>query len=548
MEELSLIPPTSDDGSSLLVKVTKLDRERAVFILDGVHLGLANSLRRTLISSIETLAIDQVQIETNTSVLPDEMIAHRLGLVPLVSEAMDRVVKNYNRDCNCDSHCEDCSVTLTLNAKCNDNRTMEVTSKMLRVEGTHLERSNVGQPAIDETSGENRGKGIMLVKLRMGQEIKMKCIAIKGKALEHAKWSPVAAVGFEYDPYNKLRHTDLWFEVGTNPLDEWKLTPNALWEREPAKDGSDAFEFNARPTRFYFDVETVGQLRPEDIVTKGIDALILNLASVQAGLNELSGGEPLRLLSLDGAVGIRGLSALSTLDELMQRLVKDGVVPRPCQIFDIIVGSGSGGILALLLGRLGMSVDRATEAFIVIQEGIFAKDSSKNWALSKKLKHECLMESLDDVGDGALLVPPEDFRGPSCRTAVITQTTSGTVSMLRTYARSAGEHRWTVTEAARATLASPELFVPLVIEDDDFRSAPNNPVELAYSEVESIARSDSSWNARIRDRGTVVVSLGSGDIPQVVDHRDSFYWAKKLLREYNPSQLNRRITSLVQAV
>lgn len=67
----------------------------------------------------------------------------------------------------------------------------------------------------------------MLVKLRMGQEIKMRCIAVKGKALEHAKWSPVSAVGFEYDPYNKLRHTDLWFEVGTDPVLEWPVSLNA---------------------------------------------------------------------------------------------------------------------------------------------------------------------------------------------------------------------------------------------------------------------------------------------------------------------------------
>ncbi|KAK4699721.1 hypothetical protein P7C70_g6540, partial [Phenoliferia sp. Uapishka_3] len=94
---LSLLPPSTDDGSQLGLHITNLTSERAVFILEGVHLGLANSLRRTLISNIETLAIDQVQIEENTSVLPDEMIAHRLGLVPLVSEGMERVVKNYNR-------------------------------------------------------------------------------------------------------------------------------------------------------------------------------------------------------------------------------------------------------------------------------------------------------------------------------------------------------------------------------------------------------------------------------------------------------------------
>ncbi|KAK4703691.1 hypothetical protein P7C70_g2516, partial [Phenoliferia sp. Uapishka_3] len=128
-------------------------------------------------------------------------------------------------------------------------------------------------------------------------------LTLQGKALEHAKWSPVSAVGFEYDPYNKLRHTDLWFEVGTNPVDEWRPTQNAKYEREPAKDGSDRFDFNARPTRFYFDVETVGQLKPEDIVTKGIDALILNLASVQAGLNEISGNGPATAGAQGGMMG-----------------------------------------------------------------------------------------------------------------------------------------------------------------------------------------------------------------------------------------------------
>lgn len=59
--------------------------------------SLANSLRRVMISSLETLAIDQVQIEENSSVLPDEMMAHRLGLVPLWSEQMERRVINYNR-------------------------------------------------------------------------------------------------------------------------------------------------------------------------------------------------------------------------------------------------------------------------------------------------------------------------------------------------------------------------------------------------------------------------------------------------------------------
>ncbi|SCV73412.1 BQ2448_7338 [Microbotryum intermedium] len=281
---LPLDPPKTQDGSELKIQINKLDSERCRFVADGINLAafLANSLRRVMITNIETLAIDQVQIEENTSVLPDEMIAHRLGLIPLWSEGIDRRIPNHNKECVCDAFCDLCSITLELNAYCTEDRTMEVTSKMLTVVGD--DRSGIGRPSV----AGDRDTGVMIVKLGKGQQIKMKCIAVKGKALEHAKWSPVAALGFEYDPYNKLRHTDLWFEVGTDPNEEWPLSENAQYERPPAKDGTDPFDFNANPARFYFDVEAVGQMRPEEIVVKGIDQLILMLADVSTSITDIA--------------------------------------------------------------------------------------------------------------------------------------------------------------------------------------------------------------------------------------------------------------------
>lgn len=86
----------------------------------------------------------------------------------------------------------------------------------------------------------------------------------KGIAKEHAKWSPCSAVGFEYDPHNRLRHTSYWFEQ--DEKGEWPLSENAK-EEEPPRD-DEPFDFNAKPNKFYMQVETVGSLTPQEVVLK----------------------------------------------------------------------------------------------------------------------------------------------------------------------------------------------------------------------------------------------------------------------------------------
>jgi DNA-directed RNA polymerase II subunit RPB3 len=165
-----------------------------------------------MLAEIPTLAIDLVEVEDNTSSLADEFIAHRLGLVPLDSHDVESLL--YSRDCDCESHCENCSIKISLHAKCTSDDNMTVYARDLVVDHNRPNQ-RLGNPVINDPDG----LGPILVKLRKGQEIKLNCIAKKGIAKEHSKWAPTAAIGFEYDPHNKLHHLDLWYEK--DPNKEW---------------------------------------------------------------------------------------------------------------------------------------------------------------------------------------------------------------------------------------------------------------------------------------------------------------------------------------
>lgn len=197
---------------------------------------------------------------------------------------------NYSRDCDCETYCENCSVTLHLNAKCTGKEIMKVYARDLVV-GQARANQWVGNPVI--TDGD--GLGPIICKLREGQELKMKCIAKKGIAIEHAKWAPTAAVGFEYDPNNKLRHMDLWYEE--DPAKEWPKSKYAEWE-EPAQEG-EPFDYDAVPGRFYFELESAGNMDPDVVVQEGIKVLQQKLAGIIAGLGSTAEG-------LDGGMDMGG--------------------------------------------------------------------------------------------------------------------------------------------------------------------------------------------------------------------------------------------------
>ncbi|CAN3373507.1 hypothetical protein DIURU_001506 [Diutina rugosa] len=262
-----------DRSDGPTVTIRESDRDHVNFILKDVDLAMANSLRRTMLAEVPTLAIDLVEIDVNTSVLADEFLSHRLGMIPLSSEGISDL--SYSRDCTCDNYCAKCSVRLELAAKCDSDSTMNVYASDLAKFSNGLK---LGDPVIRDP----HRRGPLICKLRKHQELRITCIAKKGIAKEHAKWSPCAAIGFEYDPWNKLKHTDYWYEVDAD--EEWPRSENCEWEEAPNPDAP--FDYKAVPQNFYMDVETVGVLPPDEVFLKAIEVLQMKLAGISVELNK----------------------------------------------------------------------------------------------------------------------------------------------------------------------------------------------------------------------------------------------------------------------
>jgi DNA-directed RNA polymerase II subunit RPB3 len=273
------------------VTVRRVGVDHVDYVLQNCSLGFANAVRRAVIAEIPTIAIDMVEIHKNSSVLPDEMIAHRLGLIPLHSRGVAENII-YKGDCDCEEYCDRCAVVLRLRAKCTDEH------NILKVFAVHLTRvddrnDEIGRPVIRDPNGE----GPLILKLRHNQEIDFQCIARRGTAREHAKWSPTAAVGFEYDPLNKLKHTTYWFEKDAQ--DEWPVdTVNASWE--DADEQADVSNNpDAVPSAYFVNVESIGVLEPDEIVEGGVRALQLKLTEILQALHPAP----------DGMNGMNGVDA-----------------------------------------------------------------------------------------------------------------------------------------------------------------------------------------------------------------------------------------------
>ncbi|RWR76192.1 DNA-directed RNA polymerases I and III subunit RPAC1 isoform X1 [Cinnamomum micranthum f. kanehirae] len=244
------------------VEVVRLTEDEIEFDMIGIDASLANAFRRILIAELPTMAIEKVLIANNTSVVQDEVLAQRLGLIPI--EADPRLFEYVSEN---DTAHEKNTIVFKLDVRCkkDDGRIKAKSSELkwlpggseLQMASTNSNPStnpnakpktytsfNCRQDSLPEFSHKPlRPKygDITIAVLGAGQAIDLEVHAVKGVGRTHAKWSPVATA---------------WY----------RMLPEVVLTQE-VEDGK-AEELVSKCPVNVFDIEDIGEGRKKAVVAR----------------------------------------------------------------------------------------------------------------------------------------------------------------------------------------------------------------------------------------------------------------------------------------
>ncbi|RYN57987.1 hypothetical protein AA0117_g13189 [Alternaria alternata] len=239
----------------------------------------------------------------------------------------------------------------------------------------------------------------------------------------------------------------------------------------------------------------------------------------------------LRLLALDGG-GVRGLSALMILEQLMEAVDPDAP-PKPCDYFDMIGGTSTGGLIAVMLGRLRMSVADCITAYLSLSDRVFRKTRHRvtvKGQVQGRFDADELARAVKEVvrqqglPEDALL---KDIPEAGCKVFVCatSKETSETVCLTSYKTPRGGNdllNSVTIWEACRATSAATSFFDPIAVgrygeQFVDGATGANNPVREVWDQAQL------AWGPEpLEGRVKCVVSIGTG-VPSLKAFKDDVF-------------------------
>lgn len=257
------------------IEIVEMAERKGKFILKNSTPAMANALRRTMLSKIPKMAIDKVEFhlgsidvdgEEYESITPlfDEIIAHRLGMVPVPTDYENF---NFKDKCSCGGEgCPSCEIMYSLNK----HGPCTVLSGDLEP---------LGGPEL-----KVKDEFIPIVELASGQSVLIYAYAIMGTAEKHVKWQVANGVGYKYLPVIKINKKNASAEdiAKACPKKVFEVENGELVAKRPldcslcmscCEDFDDAVTVTGDDSNFVFNFETDGSLTAQQVLDKAAEIL-----------------------------------------------------------------------------------------------------------------------------------------------------------------------------------------------------------------------------------------------------------------------------------
>ncbi|KAI5951421.1 RPC40 [Candida jiufengensis] len=288
---------TDNFAKNFEIIVTNLNEREATFDLINIDTSISNAFRRIMIAEVPSVAAEIIYSFMNTSVIQDEVLAHRIGLIPLKIDPDMLTWVDKSLDEN-DRYTEDNTIVLSLDITCTRNphppknstnpndlyKNSNVYAKDLKFEpqGSQLEK-------FKDKPVESTDPNILIAKLRPGQEISLRAHCILGVGSDHAKFSPVATASYRLLPVidilepitgelaKKFQKCFPSGVIGINNQGEAfvKDARKDTVSREVLRHSEfqNKVKLGRKRDHFIFNVESTGAMSPEEIFFKSVRIL-----------------------------------------------------------------------------------------------------------------------------------------------------------------------------------------------------------------------------------------------------------------------------------
>ena len=303
----------SNFKKNLQINILKKDTEMIQFEMIGIDASIANAFRRILLSEIPTVAIETVYLHNNTSIIQDEVLAHRLGLIPIDVEPNDfkDLIRQPDGTIN---RTDDNTLVFTLDVTCRakqgrkPGRIDPDYDDLIHgvVYSSDLQWVPKGQ---QEERYKNKSppkpyhEDIIIAKLRPGQTIHLEAHCNRGIGKDHAKFSPVCTASYRLMPEIEIvqdvydDRADLLMSLMRGVFEivqtsdgrrkvQVKNPMNCTMSRNFMSEDDLAASIKVRrvPDHFIFSVETVGAIKPEDLLRRALLVLVDKCNNVMNGI------------------------------------------------------------------------------------------------------------------------------------------------------------------------------------------------------------------------------------------------------------------------